>query len=107
MVGVASDTPWSEADAFSNVTTYSVSGDNNNDDSDFIAAEDGVQDIKANSHHTSAPGKIKMPRAGVVTNRFVSYSPGSLGNYTAKYFTRSTDPGPPANLYIRHCVLLI
>lgn len=106
-VGVAGDTPWSEADAFSNVTTYVVSGDNNNDDSDFIAAEDGVQSIKVNSHHTPAPGKIKMPRAGVVNSRFVSYCPISVGNYTSKHFTRSTDTGPPANLYIRYCVLLI
>jgi hypothetical protein len=106
-VGVASDTPWSEADAFSAIATYSVSGDNGNDDNNFVAAEDGMQGIKVNAHHTPAPGKIKMPRAGVVTNRFVSYSPITLGNYTAKHFTRSTDAGPPANLYIRYCVLLI
>lgn len=105
-VGVASDTPWSEADAFSDASAYFFTGDSANDDSNFVAM-DGGQGIKANSHHTPAPGKIKMPRAGVATNRFVSYSPISVGNYTVKHFTRQTDAGPPAALYIRHCVLLI
>lgn len=106
-VGVASDAPWSEADTFSYSATYFSAGDDGNDDSNFVRAEDGSQSIKVNSHHTPAPGKIKMPRAGVVTNRIISYSPISVGNYTVKHFTRSTDAGPPANLYIRHCVLLI
>lgn len=106
-VGVASDAPWSEADAFSYSTTYSP-GDDGNDDNNLIKVEDGSQgSVKVNSHHTPAPGKIKIPRAGVVTNRFVSYSPISLGSYTVKHFIRQTDAGPPADLYIRHCVFLI